>query len=176
MTTHQLIGAGPAGDAQPRTAHPGAVKALGAAAAALVALGAFAAAAVDTTSGAAARGATAPPAANTVAKHHAPLGNAEVRGSQAARAVGEAIRQGGNGYWATYPNGTVVANSPAPVLGDMAGQNLAKPVVGMSETSDDNGYWLVASDGGIFAFNAPFFGSTGSLTLAKPIVTIAPVG
>ena len=32
------------------------------------------------------------------------------------------------------------------------------------------GYWLVASDGGIFAFNARFYGSTGSIALNKPIV------
>ena len=32
------------------------------------------------------------------------------------------------------------------------------------------GYWLVASDGGIFSFNAPFHGSTGGLVLNSPIV------
>ena len=37
-----------------------------------------------------------------------------------------------------------------------------------------NGYRLVASDGGIFAFgDAGFFGSTGAMTLAKPIVGMA---
>ncbi|MGO9027429.1 MAG: beta strand repeat-containing protein [Acidimicrobiales bacterium] len=36
------------------------------------------------------------------------------------------------------------------------------------------GYWLVAADGGIFAFgNAGFYGSTGGLTLNKPIVGMA---
>ncbi len=36
------------------------------------------------------------------------------------------------------------------------------------------GYWLVASDGGIFSFgDARFFGSTGALTLAQPIVGMA---
>jgi hypothetical protein len=36
------------------------------------------------------------------------------------------------------------------------------------------GYWLVASDGGIFAFgDAHFHGSTGNLTLNKPIVGMA---
>jgi subtilisin family serine protease len=36
------------------------------------------------------------------------------------------------------------------------------------------GYWLVASDGGIFSFgNAAFLGSTGGLTLNKPIVGMA---
>jgi hypothetical protein len=35
-------------------------------------------------------------------------------------------------------------------------------------------YWLVASDGGIFAFGgAPFYGSTGSMTLNKPVVGMA---
>jgi ribosomal protein L24E len=34
-----------------------------------------------------------------------------------------------------------------------------------------SGYWLVASDGGIFSFgNAPFYGSTGNIRLNRPIV------
>ena len=37
------------------------------------------------------------------------------------------------------------------------------------------GYWLVASDGGIFSFGAaPFEGSAGSFTLNKPVVGAAP--
>ena len=48
------------------------------------------------------------------------------------------------------------------------------PLVGMAATPDGNGYWLVASDGGIFTFgDAPFFGSTGSLHLNKPVVAMA---
>ncbi len=50
---------------------------------------------------------------------------------------------------------------------------LNKPVVGMAADSATSGYWLVASDGGIFAYNAPFFGSTGSITLNKPVVGMA---
>ena len=45
--------------------------------------------------------------------------------------------------------------------------------------SPAGGYWLVASDGGIFAFgNAPFYGSTGDLTLNEPVVgmTASPSG
>ena len=41
------------------------------------------------------------------------------------------------------------------------GHPLNLPIVGMAATPDGNGYWLVASDGGIFSFNAPFHGSTG---------------
>jgi hypothetical protein len=38
---------------------------------------------------------------------------------------------------------------------------------------DSGGYWLVASDGGIFAFgDAGFYGSTGALHLNAPIVGI----
>ena len=41
-------------------------------------------------------------------------------------------------------------------------------------TSDGEGYWLVASDGGIFTFgDASFFGSTGALHLNRPIVGMA---
>jgi hypothetical protein len=36
------------------------------------------------------------------------------------------------------------------------------------------GYWLVASDGGIFNYgDAPFYGSAGSLVLNKPVVGMA---
>jgi hypothetical protein len=42
----------------------------------------------------------------------------------------------------------------------------------MAAARNNRGYWLVASDGGIFAFGngAEFFGSTGNINLAKPIV------
>jgi uncharacterized protein YkwD len=44
----------------------------------------------------------------------------------------------------------------------------------MAPTPTGRGYWLVASDGGIFAFgDARFHGSTGALTLARPIVGMA---
>jgi hypothetical protein len=41
----------------------------------------------------------------------------------------------------------------------MGGIPLNQPVVGMAATPDGRGYWEVAADGGIFAFDAPFFGS-----------------
>ena len=51
---------------------------------------------------------------------------------------------------------------------------LNRPVVGMA-SNGAQGYWLVASDGGIFSFgNAPFYGSTGSLALVEPVVGMAP--
>jgi N-acetylmuramoyl-L-alanine amidase len=48
------------------------------------------------------------------------------------------------------------------------------PVVGMASTPDGKGYWLVASDGGIFTFGgATFYGSEGGAQLTAPIVGMA---
>ncbi|MBF6558541.1 MAG: hypothetical protein IVW52_20830 [Acidimicrobiales bacterium] len=45
----------------------------------------------------------------------------------------------------------------------------------MTPTPDGRGYWMVASDGGIFSFgDAGFFGSTGSSNLNRPIVGMTP--
>jgi hypothetical protein len=35
--------------------------------------------------------------------------------------------------------------------------------IGIAPVSDGSGYRLIASDGGVFSYNAPFFGSTGSI-------------
>jgi len=44
----------------------------------------------------------------------------------------------------------------------------------MTSTLTGHGYWLVASDGGIFSYgDAHFFGSTGSLKLNKPVLGMA---
>ena len=44
----------------------------------------------------------------------------------------------------------------------------------MASTPDGNGYWLVASDGGIFSYgDAAFHGSTGGIRLNRPIVGMA---
>ena len=37
----------------------------------------------------------------------------------------------------------------------MGGKPLNAPIVGMAATADGGGYWLVASDGGIFNFGEP---------------------
>ena len=44
----------------------------------------------------------------------------------------------------------------------------------MAATPDGGGYWLVASDGGIFSYgDAAFYGSRGGQPLNKPIVGMA---
>ena len=81
--------------------------------------------------------------------------------------------------WAVGPTGIVypessAAGPPAANLGDTSKVALWKPVVGMSPTSDAGGYWLVASDGGVFSYgDARFHGSTGGVRLVQPIVGMA---
>jgi hypothetical protein len=57
----------------------------------------------------------------------------------------------------------------------MAGVPLSRPIVGIAVDPSTGGYWLVASDGGIFDFGgARFFGSTGAIHLNRPVVGMAP--
>ncbi len=66
------------------------------------------------------------------------------------------------------------AAQDARYLGSVAGSPLDRPIVGMAATPTGRGYWLVASDGGIFAFgDARFHGTTGGTTLNRPIVGMA---
>ena len=59
-----------------------------------------------------------------------------------------------------------------PRLGRVTALN--RPVVGMARSPDGGGYWLVASDGGIFTYgDASFFGSTGSIVLNRPVVGLS---
>jgi hypothetical protein len=80
----------------------------------------------------------------------------------------------GAGYWDVYSDGTVTANAGVSSYGDMAGQNLNSPIIGITPTPSGDGYWLLGSDGGIFTFgNAAFHGSTGGMRLNKPVVGMA---
>ena len=53
-------------------------------------------------------------------------------------------------------------------------KHLNAPIVGMAATPDGGGYWLVASDGGIFNFgDAGFYGSMGGQHLEHAVVGMA---
>jgi beta-lactamase class A len=73
---------------------------------------------------------------------------------------------------------TVQANSVhafgvAP-LGDLAGQAINQPVVGITATPDNGGYWLLTRDGGIYTYgDAGFSGSVGNTVLNEPMVGMA---
>jgi hypothetical protein len=68
---------------------------------------------------------------------------------------------------------TVYAFGSASFHGSTQGMRLNSPIVGMATTRDGKGYWLVASDGGVFGFNAPYFGSLGAMHLNAPIIGMA---
>jgi N-acetylmuramoyl-L-alanine amidase len=75
------------------------------------------------------------------------------------------------------PDGVVPFGTTA--VGANAATNPNAPIVGMASTPDGGGYWLVASDGGVFSYgDANFWGSAGSLVLNAPIVgmAVAPDG
>src|ERR1700733_160146 len=76
-------------------------------------------------------------------------------------------------FWLAQPDGAVLPVGNAPNLGSTPPLN--QPVVGTASTPDDGGYWLVASDGGVFTFgDAGFYGSEGGQHLNQPVVGIAP--
>jgi hypothetical protein len=59
----------------------------------------------------------------------------------------------------------------AKFYGSTGGHPLSKPVVGIAPSPTGFGYWLVASDGGVFAFgDAGFYGSIAGAVLTGPIV------
>ncbi|MHB1930657.1 MAG: hypothetical protein ACYCUG_14790, partial [Acidimicrobiales bacterium] len=88
--------------------------------------------------------------------------------------VGAAALADGTGYYEVDAQGDVAAFGAATCYGAMTGQHLNQPIVGMGVDRYTGGYWLVAADGGVFAFNAPFLGSTGNIHLNKPVVGMAP--
>jgi hypothetical protein len=56
-------------------------------------------------------------------------------------------------------DGGVFSYGSAPFYGSAANLQLAAPVVGITPDAATGGYWLVAGDGGMFGFNAPFYGA-----------------
>ncbi|MBV9661838.1 MAG: polysaccharide deacetylase family protein [Acidimicrobiales bacterium] len=77
----------------------------------------------------------------------------------------------------THQQSAVYAFGSAFVAGPPVTSNL--PLVGALATPTSLGYWLVASDGGVFSFgDATFYGSGGGIHLNQPIVgiTATPTG
>ena len=66
-------------------------------------------------------------------------------------------------------DGGIFSFGDARFHGSTGDLHLNKPIVGISPTPDNRGYWLVASDGGVFAFDAPFRGSMGATHLNRPV-------
>jgi len=104
-----------------------------------------------------------------------------------APVVGMTATQDQGGYWLVGSDGGVFNYGDASFFGSAGNLKLNAPVVGMASTPYSPGvggapaapaglgYWLVASDGGVFSYgDAGYFGSAGGTPLNKPIVGIAP--
>jgi parallel beta-helix repeat protein len=77
------------------------------------------------------------------------------------------------GYLLGAADGGVFAFGASTYQGSMAGQHLNAPIVGIVRNPRSSGYWLVGSDGGVFAFATAFYGSMGGQPLNAPIVGMA---
>jgi hypothetical protein len=83
--------------------------------------------------------------------------------------VGMAATGGDLGYWLVQQSGFVSPFGNAANIVQTVG---VAPTVGVAAASSV-GYWTAGSDGGVFSFGAPFFGSMGGTPLNAPVVGIA---
>jgi len=107
-----------------------------------------------------------------------------------APAISMAATSDGAGYWfvaadggiftfgdASYFGSVYQLNPAQPAGGGNSVAPLNKPAVGIVATFDGRGYWVVASDGGVFTFgDAGFVGSLAGNPPASPIVGFAASG
>lgn len=114
------------------------------------------------------------------------IGDAKFHGSvtngTSSPVIGIAMTPGSGGYWigtrdgAAYNFGNAADVTQLPTILKERHKTLASPIVGIS-AAGTNGYYLVASDGGVFALGrAHFYGSVpgtlGGRKLNSPIVAI----
>jgi hypothetical protein len=103
------------------------------------------------------------------------LGDLPFFGIHVANIVGGASTPDGQGLYLVSSAGKVYnLLGDGHLQGDASGQSLNAPVLGVTVDPLTGGYWLLAKDGGIFSFGAPFFGSTGNIKLNQPVVGMVP--
>jgi cell wall-associated NlpC family hydrolase len=87
----------------------------------------------------------------------------------AAPAPHTSVRGVPDNFWLVTPSGSLETYG-VPSYGSPAGP-LNRPLVTAVADHAQTGYWLVASDGGVFSYgSAKFYGSTGNIALNQPIV------
>jgi hypothetical protein len=103
-----------------------------------------------------------------------------------------AVTLAGGTWTATLVSSGALSNNPAPSLSGVScptvgscvadggytnssdeGQGLIETEASTTTAPGTEGYFEAASDGGIFTFNAPFYGSMGGKPLVAPVVGIA---
>jgi hypothetical protein len=96
--------------------------------------------------------------------------------------VGMATTPDGGGYWLVTANGSVFAFGNAHLAGggaglipygSLQGLPIAGTIVGIVSSSDGHGYYLVGSDGSVYAFgDARYLGSEANQPLNFPVVAM----
>ncbi len=108
-------------------------------------------------------------------------GQVTIAGSDFGGATSVRFGTSAAGSFTVTSPGSIVATVPAgPAGGATVDVSVTSPDGTSPQVGSDRyiyalpGYWLVASDGGIFDFgHAGFYGSTGNLTLNQPVVGMA---
>jgi hypothetical protein len=77
------------------------------------------------------------------------------------------------GITTTVGHSQTVTLSPVSGGGVSAGSTGSVVVQHLPAPASFDGYWLVASDGGVFPFHVGFYGSTGGIHLNQPVVGMA---
>ena len=108
------------------------------------------------------------------------FGNAQLlrlhgrQAAQPARSSAWRSRRTAAATGSSPPTAASSASATPPSSAARASIHLNRPIVGMAATPSGNGYWLVASDGGIFSYgDAKFAGSMGGRPLNSPVVGMA---
>lgn len=100
-----------------------------------------------------------------------------VPGTPQAGASTTAVPIQDNAYVLAGSDGAVYTFGGATDYGSLPAMGItpAHPVVGVASAPTGHGYWMDASDGGVFSFGpgAHFYGSMGGRPLAQPVVGMA---
>ncbi|HEY1830704.1 MAG TPA: Ig-like domain-containing protein [Acidimicrobiales bacterium] len=114
----------------------------------------------------------------TVWTFHAPsFGDLPTLGYNVNNIVGGALTPDDQGMYLVSSTGVVFnLQGDGSLQGDMSGVHLNAPMISMTVNPATGGYWLLGGDGGVFSFNAPFYGSTGNIRLNKPVVGMTATG
>jgi hypothetical protein len=120
------------------------------------------------------------PAASAALRHHATTTTGLPARAAGLPAQGgpsisnaTAASSGTPGYLIVAADG-VIHNYNTAFYGDLDGIHLNQPIVASATTPGGQGYWMAASDGGMFNFgDARFLGSLGNIRLNAPIVGMA---
>jgi hypothetical protein len=90
--------------------------------------------------------------------------------------LGSVPRPSGLSYDRSLPTAASSRSATPSSSVPWAPAQLNAPVQSLVPDGDGRGYWVVATDGGIFAFDAPFRASMGAVRLNRPVTGMVRFG